>query len=314
MYSSPARPITPPMSCWRSWLRPWRNWAPCKHGPRICSRSISTLVFWQCPASGCGHAASVREGVIALAKKEELPPGTAKALRQIGAQPWCVAATVPGGVYGMVKEEWAKGLLATNSAISWCLTNQPDELARGRDGGLALEARRSVDRGRRSRQMPPIIKHDWSNEPRRTFKEYRAFESLFAALQPLGTPTIKFNESFRLHRDMAAFLGKEIYRKDGIAYFSQQQRTLAPGIYADRFVAAVLSPEHTLVVVVHDEADSQFRNSFEQALATPLLEALALGHGLGPEHGLGVVVYRAPSAPPCRKRSPALPCATGRRR
>ena len=30
------------------------------------------------------------------------------------------------------------------------------------------------------RQMPPIVKHDWDGEPRRTFKEFRSYESLFS--------------------------------------------------------------------------------------------------------------------------------------
>jgi hypothetical protein len=253
---------------------------------------------------------AVPEGVIALPRKEDLPPGTPKAVRQIDAQRWCVVATPPGGVYGIVKEEWPKALLGHELCDLLVLDeasqmNLPEAVM----AALLLKPAGRVIVVGDPRQMPPIIKHDWSNEPRRTFKEYRAFESLFAALQPLGTATIKFNESFRLHRDMAAFLCKEIYRKDGIAYFSQQHRTLAPGAYADPFVAAVLSPEHTLVVVVHDEADSQFRNRFEQALATPLLEALALGHGLGPEHGLGVVVpHRAQRA----ALQDAIPCLTVR--
>jgi hypothetical protein len=119
----------------------------------------------------------------------------------------------------------------------------------------------------------------------------------FAAVQPLGTATIKFSENFRLHRDVAAILCKTIYRADGIAYGSQQHGRPAPGANEDPFVAAVLAPEHTLVVVVHDEADSQLRNSVERALATPLLQAVAVGPGLGPEHGLGEVVpHRAQGA------------------
>jgi hypothetical protein len=54
-----------------------------------------------------------------------------------------------------------------------------------------------------------------------------------------------------------------------------------------------------LVVVTHDEADSQVRNSFEQALIEPVLRALAdpARHGLGAEEGLGIVVpHRAQRA------------------
>ena len=36
------------------------------------------------------------------------------------------------------------------------------------------------------RQMPPIVKHDWAREPRRTFQEYQAYASLFEMLRPWG--------------------------------------------------------------------------------------------------------------------------------
>ena len=31
--------------------------------------------------------------------------------------------------------------------------------------------------------MPPIVKHDWLGEPRRTFKAFKSYASLFSALQ-----------------------------------------------------------------------------------------------------------------------------------
>ena len=40
-------------------------------------------------------------------------------------------------------------------------------------------------------------------------------------------------------------------------------------------MAAVLAPEYPMVVVVHDEAESQTRNLFEQQLIAPVLEALS---------------------------------------
>ena len=74
------------------------------------------------------------------------------------------------------------------------------------------------------RQMPPIVKHDWASEPRRTFQEFRSYESLFMALLPLEPPMVKFEESFRLHADMAEFLRREVYAQDGIDYHSKRQR------------------------------------------------------------------------------------------
>jgi len=149
------------------------------------------------------------------------------------------------------------------------------------------------------RQMPPIVKHDWEGEARRTFRQYQVYESLFDMLRAQKPPMIQFAESFRLHAVMAEFLRQEVYRHDGIAYHSKKRGVLAAHPTADEMVAAVLHPEYPLVVVVHDEADSQVRNPFEQSLIDPILRALAdpARYGLKAEEGLGIVVpHRAQRA------------------
>jgi hypothetical protein len=98
---------------------------------------------------------------------------------------------------------------------------------------------------------------------------------------------------------MADFLRRENYRHDGIPYFSRETRVLPAALHTDPFVAAVLAPEHPLVVIVHDESRSQQRNPFEQQLIEPVLRALAdpLSYGFEPLDGLGVVVpHRAQRA------------------
>ena len=158
------------------------------------------------------------------------------------------------------------------------------------------------------RQMPPIVQHAWDGEPRRTFKAFRAYESLFAWLLMLGVPLIQFAESFRLHADMAAFLRREIYAQDGIAYHSQRRAVLPAFAHPDPFTAAALDPAHPLVVVVHDEAASQQRNPFERDLIAPILEALAdpATYALGAAEGLGVVVPHRAQRADLRERIPAL--------
>ncbi|MDQ2741662.1 MAG: DNA2/NAM7 family helicase, partial [Chloroflexota bacterium] len=148
------------------------------------------------------------------------------------------------------------------------------------------------------RQMPPIVKHDWAAERRRTFREFHSYESLFLTLRALDPPLIQFKESFRLHADMAEFLRREIYQKDGIPFFSRRHELLQPATHRDPFVAAVLSPPHAIIVVMHDEMESMHRNPFEQALIAPLLEALSdEPYQLDVRHGLGVVVpHRAQRA------------------
>jgi superfamily I DNA and/or RNA helicase len=144
------------------------------------------------------------------------------------------------------------------------------------------------------RQMPPIVHHDWAREARRTFTEFKTYQSLYQAFaeRDPAPPQIKFAESFRLHADMAEFLRQEIYRLDGIPYHSRKRDQLAETDVPDLFVAAVLRPEHPLVVVVHDEAQSQVLNPYEQGLIEPVLAALADERGLGLDalKGVGVVV------------------------
>ena len=72
------------------------------------------------------------------------------------------------------------------------------------------------------RQMPPIVKHDWDAEARRTFHQFQVYESLFDTLRAKHPPIIRFAESFRLHAAMAEFLREEVYRHDGIAYHSKR--------------------------------------------------------------------------------------------
>jgi hypothetical protein len=218
---------------------------------------------------------------------------------------WCVVASTPGHIYQMVKTKWCpsgtKGLLGHY----FCDLLVLDEASQMSIPEAAMSALPLKPGGQLivvgdHRQMAPIVKHSWDSEPRRTFKEYKTYRSLFVTLMEQPTPPmIKFAESFRLHSAMAEFLRQEIYSKDGIPYHSRKSDLLPAIELADPFVAAVLAPEYPLVIVVHDEAASQTRNVFEQRLIAPVLEALSdpALHGLDAREGLGVVVpHRAQRA------------------
>ncbi len=214
--------------------------------------------------------------------------------------PHVLAAVTPGGVYRMIKDAFGKELFGHHFIDCLVLDeasqmNLPEAIM----AALPLRPTGQVIVVGDHRQMPPIVKHDWDNEPRRTFQEFRAHASLYEAMRALDPPLIQFGESFRLHAVMAEFLHQEIYRHDGIQYFSRRHDVLPRQEYADDFIAAVLHPDYPLVVVVHDEADSQMRNEYEQALITPIIAALSdpAGHALQAKEGLGVVVpHRAQRA------------------
>src|SRR5271166_4559654 len=98
---------------------------------------------------------------------------------------------------------------------------------------------------------------------------------------------------------MAEFLRQEVYRHDNILFHSKKRDVLAAHASEDELVTAVLHHDYPLVVVVHEESDSQVRNPFEQALIDPILRTLAdkARYALEAEKGLGIVVpHRAQRA------------------
>ncbi|HKG26959.1 MAG TPA: ATP-binding protein, partial [Thermomicrobiales bacterium] len=232
-------------------------------------------------------------GTIALDTKAK--KGETRPTDRILANNWCVVAAPPGGTYSLIKDRWNGELFG--HFFCDCLVldeasqmNLPEAIM----AALPLKpAGRLIVVGDH-RQMPPIIKHDWLGEPRRTFKEFKSYQSLFTALQGLEPrpPMVRFERSFRLHADMAEFLRQEVYRHDGIHYHSERLDTLPAIGQQDDFVAGVLAPGHPLVVVVHDEAVSQHRNPFERDLMAPVFAALtdARLYGEDDRDGYGIVV------------------------
>lgn len=239
-------------------------------------------------------------GVIHLLKDDKKAKDEDYNADVIQEYPWAVVAIAPGGIYKMLHSKWSKtvfghdlcDLLVLDEASQM---NLPEALM----AALPLKADAQLIVVGDHRQMPPIIKHDWDTESRRTFKQYQVYASLFDTLRLQKPPMIQFAESFRLHQAMAEFLRQEVYRHDGIAFFSKRQEILPLHAVEEELVAAVLQPEYPLVVVVHEEADSQVRNVYEQSLIEPILRTLAdpAKHGLGAEEGLGIVVpHRAQRA------------------
>lgn len=217
-----------------------------------------------------------------------------RALAILGSQEQTIASMTPGGAWALLGETKDRfnarfsNLLVLDEASQMSL---PEAMM----AGISLELDGQLIVVGDHRQMPPIVQHDWMKEARRSFKRFAAYESLYLALDRSVPPEqkIKFAESFRLHKDMAEFLRREIYRHDGIPYFSRKDQTLelAPG--EDAFANAVLGPE-PLTIILHDEISSQTSNRFEQALIDRI--AAQLGE-IDPLKGLGVVVpHRAQRA------------------
>jgi hypothetical protein len=235
--------------------------------------------------------------IIALPRDAGRPKGTPTITARLEMEEWCVVATPPSGIRSAIKDRWSREMFG-HYLIDVVVLDEASQmnLPEAMLATLALKPDGQVIVVGDHRQMPPIVKHDWDTEPRRTFQDYQTYQSLFDSLRTTGAPIIQFQESFRLHADMAAFLRREIYAQDGIAFHSNRWKTMPHVQHSDPFLASVLAPEHTIVVVVHDETTSQLRNEFERDLIAPVLEAL-VEQGLDAAEGLGVVVpHRAQRA------------------
>ncbi len=236
----------------------------------------------------------------------ELPEGTTgltvgegdhpKTLRYLNGLDLAVVGSTPGGVYQSANK--AGRTIFDHPTFELLVLDEASQISLPEAimAALPLRANGQAVVVGDHRQMAPIVQHDWENETRRTFQDYAVYRSLFETMQACEPVEIKFQQTFRLHRDMAEFLRRSVYTLDGLHYFSEKDHLLSLSAQADPFVAAVLNSEHPIVVVTHDEKSSQVRNDFERALTTPLLEAL-FAAGYSVSHGFGMVVpHRAQRA------------------
>ena len=118
---------------------------------------------------------------------------------------------------------------------------------------------------------------------------------------------IKFEESFRLHADMAEFLRREIYQQDGIPYHSRRHEHAARRSRTPtRSWPPCWRPSTRWSWWSTTRQRSQLRNPFEQALIAPVLEALADPRRYG--SGAGARAGRGGAAPRAAGGAAARPC------
>ncbi|MCA9878103.1 MAG: ATP-binding protein, partial [Thermomicrobiales bacterium] len=229
---------------------------------------------------------------------EELPvgQGSGRPLRLLQTLPVAVVGATPGGVYRAVKAEGRT--LFDHPTFELLVLDEASQISLPEAimAALPLRADGQVMVVGDHRQMPPIVQHDWDNETRRTFQDYEVYQSLFDTVRACQPVQIQFQQTFRLHRDMAEFLRRSVYTLDGLHYFSEREHLLSVLPQSDPFVAAVLDPTYPIVVITHGERSSQLRNDFERDLTAPLLAAL-FAEGFSVSHGFGMVVpHRAQRA------------------
>lgn len=113
-------------------------------------------------------------GVVHLLKDDEKEDDEDYNADVIQESEWAVVGATPGGIYGMLKKKWSKcvfghelcDLLVLDEASQM---NLPEAVM----AALPLKSDAPVVVVGDHRQMPPIVKHDWDEEARRTFRQYQ---------------------------------------------------------------------------------------------------------------------------------------------
>jgi uncharacterized protein len=170
------------------------------------------------------------------------------------------------------------------------------------------------------RQMQPIQKHDWEDEDREPIEQHTPFLSALDFLRYLrgedvdieyvgrsppdlsdpeeALPIHRLEETHRLPPESAKLHTDLFYRQDDIELISAGDQDHLPDI--EGAIGEILGTrESRVVLLVHDESQSQKSNAVEQALVGELLDKLnrssaSTGDASNAEISTGVVVpFRA---------------------
>jgi uncharacterized protein len=141
------------------------------------------------------------------------------------------------------------------------------------------------------RQMPPVRKHDWEEEDRRTVEEIAPHLSTLDFFRFLkgeldvehadppsasGLPMDRLELTYRCHKRVAETLRRWMYeRYDEIEYRSEQEDVLSPPVSDIDAVNEILDPDHPLILVLHDEDTSQQANPTEVEIAKSIVEGVS---------------------------------------
>jgi len=225
-------------------------------------------------------------------------------------EPLLVVGGTPGGIYNLVKKGASKG-----KAIDWTqelfdlvVVDEASQMgiAEALTAAAFLRGDGQFIAIGDHRQMPPILAHAWDRESRRDLKHAQPHLSIFETLRALGFKSEALDQSFRIPAEIAGFLQRHIYAEDGINFRSDNRERMASDDALEGWLGAAFAPEHSLVVIEHDESGSQQSNEFEAALVERLAQVACEKLGCGGEGGLGVVVPHRAQKSLLRARLPQL--------
>jgi superfamily I DNA and/or RNA helicase len=228
------------------------------------------------------------------------PYNDRSSLNPLLQRPYLILGATPGSLYNLGKYRGSeRGVDWTQQPFDLLVVDEASQMGAPEAmlAGAFLKPGGSLLVVGDHRQMPPIVAHNWEQEERRSVQITRPYRSLFEFLIDQGFHRIALDQSFRLNHRLAAFLRDNIYRHDGIEFFSVRKDALPGFTSDDAYVAAVMDPGYPIIFVEHDEAAAQQYNELELALVIPLIAACQEALQLEGTEGIGVVVpHRAQRA------------------
>jgi hypothetical protein len=223
-----------------------------------------------------------------------------------------IVGATPGGLYSLIKRRSGNEIDWSDKVFDLLVIDEASQMSipEALLAAAFLRADGQMLVVGDHRQMPPILAHDWKEERKRSSIVHRPHRSIFETLVETGFPTVRLDESFRLHRVQAEFLADHIYKRDGIPFHSRRSEVLPALRDAhDEYVAAALRSDYPVVVIEHTEAISQQYNLLEIELATPVIAACLDDLGLDAAKGIGVVVPHRAQKAALRQSFPTLAAA-----
>jgi hypothetical protein len=228
------------------------------------------------------------------------------------AEPLLVVGGTPSGLYNLVKRGQSRrgGMDWTREYFDLVVVDEASQMgiAEALTASAFLREDGQFIAIGDHRQMPPILAHAWDQESRRDLARARPHLAVFDYLRQLGFASAALDQSFRIPAEVADFLQRHVYSKDGIDFRSANRERLAALDGLEGWLAAALAPEHPFVVVEHDESGSQQANEFEARLVEEVARA-AERLGLDAASGVGVVVPHNAQRSLLRARLPWLAVA-----
>jgi len=155
------------------------------------------------------------------------------------------------------------------------------------------------------RQMPPVQKHNWDYEDRRTIQEILPFLSVMDFFRLLSQydsfgheddfrevqlmeeqdiPIDRLEITYRCHSELADILKELIYKQDNISYRAEEGRDKTIELSSENVtqgIYTITNPDSPVVLILHQERESQQSNPFELAIIKEIIKCISTIEEIG---------------------------------